>query len=56
MKLLMCHCQQCKHGRKEMFRKEVNHKKRRAKMRVRQLLRRGDYDRLPVAVVIGYTD
>jgi hypothetical protein len=57
MKLLMCHCMYCKHGRqKGPWDAMVKQKKTRARMKVKQLLRDGEYDNLPVKVAIGYTD
>lgn len=56
MKLLMCHCQSCKHGRKFRHDTVVKNKRHRARSIVRYQLRRGIYDLLPVAVAIGYTD
>lgn len=57
MKLLMCGCKQCKAGRKSSGgRYFVLHKRKAARRDVRKFLRLGNYDRLPVAVAVGYTD
>lgn len=57
MKLLLCHCKHCKHGRsKGPYDAMVRQKAKRAKSDVRVMLRKGDYERLPQAAVIGYTD
>lgn len=57
MKLLMCHCQHCKHGRKRgPHGAAVTGKKHGARSKVRRLLRVGEWERLPQAVAIGYTD
>lgn len=57
MKLLMCHCSGCKHGRqKGPHGTAIKQKRTRARMKVKQLLRRGDFDSIPVSIVIGYTD
>lgn len=57
MKLLLCRCVQCKHGRqKGPHDASVRQKAKRAKSLVRQLLRKGEYDKLPQIVAIGYTD
>lgn len=54
MKLRMCHCQHCKYGRRNDT--SVRQKAKGARSKVRRLLHRGEYDRLPVSVAIGYTD
>lgn len=56
VKIVICKCQACKHGRKYIHRREVEDKAQGAKARVRQLLRKGEYDKLPQTVAIGYTD
>ena len=57
MKLLMCQCRQCKAGRKSTGgRYFVRHKRKALKAEVRSRLRRGEYDDLPAAVAVGYTD
>lgn len=57
MKLLICKCEQCKHGRQRgPHDVSVRQKTKCARMMVRQLLARGEYDNLPVVVEIGYTD
>lgn len=56
MKLMICHCQACKHGRKFRYNTVVKHKRHRARSIVRHQLRQGEYDKLPVAVRVGYTD
>lgn len=56
MKLLMCHCQACKHGRKFRYDTVVKNKRHRARSKVRSMLRHGKYEDLPQAVVVGYTD
>lgn len=56
MKTQVCHCVQCKHGRRGPYAKEVKAKVSRGRSQVRQLLRRGEYERLPQIVLTGYTD
>lgn len=56
MKLLICRCQQCKHGRKHIHDRQVKDKVQGAKARVRAMLKRGEYEELPTRVEIGYTD
>lgn len=57
MKLRMCSCRMCKMGRNSAFANAlIKCKKKAHRMEVRKLLRRGDYDNIPVAVAVGYTD
>lgn len=57
MKLLICRCPSCKHGRqKGPHDTSVRGKAKRAKGVVRAMLRKGEYDSLPKVVAIGYTD
>lgn len=57
MKLLLCHCSHCKHGRhRGPHDAMVRQKAKRAKSDVRAMIRKGDYDKLPQRVAIGYTD
>lgn len=56
MKTQVCKCVQCKHGRNGPYAKEVRDKVQSGRSRVRQLLRRGEYERLPQKVLTGYTD
>ena len=54
MKLLLCRCRQCRRGRRE-YHSITRGKVKAARATVRRLLWQGEYDRLPVAVVGGYT-
>ena len=57
MKLKMCNCKQCKHGRKnDHNRYMVTHLKRAARHKVKQALQAGDWENLPEAVWIPWTD
>lgn len=53
MKLLMCQCRQCRWGRKGY---RIKHLRSAARSVTRSMLRQGDYERVPVAIKIGYTD
>ena len=55
MKPLFCHCSQCRHGRyrhKWLFRQKI----RSGRRTVKTLLRRGEVERLPEKVYVGYVD
>lgn len=57
MKLLMCQCIQCRHGRKgyrERYR--IKHMRSAARSKSRRMLRKGEYEKLPNSVLVGYTD
>lgn len=57
MKLRMCSCQHCKRGRNSNYANGViKRAKRHFRQTVRQKLRAGDYDNVPVAVGGIYTD
>ncbi len=57
MKLKFCSCRMCKWGRKSSWEQEnIRQKKKSARRVVKELLRSGEYDNLPIAVAIGYTD
>lgn len=57
MKLKFCSCRMCKWGRKTSWEQEnIRQKKKSARRIVKELLRSGEYDNLPIAVAIGYTD
>lgn len=57
MKLKMCNCKQCRHGRDSKHMHTcINLKKRAARSKVRRLLAQGEYEKLPGAVAVGYTD
>ena len=57
MKLLMCQCRHCKRGRKgQRERYRIKHMRSAARSEARKRLRNGEYDALPVAVAVGYTD
>lgn len=57
MKLLLCHCSYCKHGRhRGPHDAMVRQKAKRAKSDVRAMIRKGEYEKLPQRVAIGYTD
>ena len=56
VKLLMCNCSQCKHGRKSKREQcNIKHKRSRWRSEVRHLLRAGKHEMLPTAIQIGYT-
>lgn len=57
MKLLMCQCRMCKRGRKvPSIQASIRGRIKGHKAKARRMLRKGDYDSLPLAVAIGYTD
>ena len=57
MKMLICKCWMCKHGRKwPNASLEIKGKRHSARTKVRTLLRRGEYDDLPDTIDVGYTD
>lgn len=56
MKTQVCKCVQCKHGRRGPYAKEVRHKVKMGRKRVREQLAKGNYETLPQIVLTGYTD
>lgn len=57
MKLKMCSCRTCKLGRGSGYANAIIRRAKKAhRMTVRTLLRKGDYDNVPVSCAVGYTD
>jgi hypothetical protein len=57
MKIVVCHCQHCKHGRQYgPHDASVRQKGKSKRAKVRAMLRVGEYEKLPVKVAVGYTD
>lgn len=57
MKLLICNCEQCKHGRRLITWKHViQYKKGAYRSKVRQLLKNHNYELVENRLYIGYTD
>lgn len=57
MKLRMCRCRHCRAGRKGIWMQaRIRSMAKGYRHKVRILLGQGEYERLPLAVPIGYTD
>jgi hypothetical protein len=57
MKLKFCSCRMCRYGRHRWGnRKMITHMKRSYRHKVKQSLHKFEYDNLPIAISIPYTD
>ena len=57
VKLRFCGCMQCRYGRgKGQNPYKITHAKRAARYVVRQMLKNGRWEDLPIAISIPYTD
>jgi hypothetical protein len=57
MKMLFCSCHHCKRGRdSNRSQAQIKCKVKGFRMKVRRMLRKGEYEMLPTQVAIGYTD
>jgi hypothetical protein len=56
MKLKMCNCKYCRwvRHRSKWERYKINHAKKSARQKVKILLRKGEFDKLPEAIWIPY--